>query len=167
MLKEHPRIDSLQNKKEPAKVPEHDLGVLLVPIAHNEFQARWSLSEETLESGLRAASAVSDEARLVLRVYSLTKDTKNSDFSNFWQDHRIDGRVNIAHFIFNAPAEKITAAIGLINKSGRFSPLARAQAITLPLAAAPTPAPTAPRHTQIPASGEESPPEAALRHKSS
>lgn len=153
MSKENPEIDSLQNNTEPPKVPEVDLGVLLLPISQNEFQARWSLSQQRLDSGIRAASEISGEAHLVLRVYSLPNHSKHSDFSNFWQDYRIDGRVNIAHFTFNAPAEKITAAIGLINKSGRFSPLARARAISLPLP--PAPLSTAPRRPQMPASGGE------------
>lgn len=142
---------NLQNSVKEDEALDLDLGVVLFPIAHNEFQARWSLSEKTLASGIKSAAEFPEDVRLILRVFSLPNHSAQSDFSNYWRDYNIEGRINIAHFIFDAPAEKITAAIGLINRNGRFSPLARAGAINLPL----TPAPPAkvPTGPFIPASG--------------
>lgn len=163
MSKKHAKIDKLQKTIEQPNEPAVDPGVLLLPISNNEFQARWSLTQETLDSGFRAASHLSGEARLVLRVYSLPTDSKHSDFSNFWKDYSIDGRENNACFSFTAPAVKITAAVGVINKSGRFSPLARAQAITLLLP--PAPPTNLPKRPPIPASGGKLPPQSRQRHK--
>lgn len=112
----------------------------LLPVSHKEFQARWSLSKESLESGLRAASDGRDEPRLILRAYSLPVDADRSDFSNHWHDYRIDHSEDSAFFTLPSPAPIINAAIGLINKSGRFNPLVRGDAVALPPLPDPPPA---------------------------
>lgn len=138
----HPEIDQLEERIEKSKAPAVDFGVQLLPVSHQEFQARWSLSEQTLDAGLRAASHSRDGAHLVLRAYSLPMGADQGDFSSVWHDFGIDGTENSAYFSLPGPAEKIKAAIGLINQSGRFSPLVRSEPVALPAPPAPPAAKT-------------------------
>lgn len=104
----------------------------LLALSHREFQARWSLSKELIESGSRAASANVDELRLVLRTYALPLDSDDVAFSSNWHDYSIDKHHASSFFRLPKPSPKINAAIGLINKSGRFTPLVHGDAVALP-----------------------------------
>lgn len=116
----------------------------LLAISPLEFQARWSLSKGAIESGARAASANAGESRLVLRIYSLPLDFIDVAFTDNWHDYSIEKRSASAFFRLPKPSPKINAAIGLINKSGRFTPLVRGDAVTLP----PLPPPSPERQTR-------------------
>lgn len=96
------------------------------------------MSQNVLDTGLLTASRTREEARLVLRVYSLPLEGDPRDFSNIWNDYSIDETVNNAYFTLPKSAARIRAVIGVINKSGHFSPLLRGDPIPLP---APPPAP--------------------------
>lgn len=142
------RVNNLdtEEKVERSNLPTVDFGVHILPVSHNEFQARWTLSPDALESGRRAAAEASGQTHLVLRAYALGPQSKNSDFSSEWQDFSIEGTDNSAYFNLSTPANKINAVVGIMNKSGHFSPLARGQAVALP--AAPKPAVPKPEPSQ-------------------
>ncbi|HKK18271.1 MAG TPA: DUF4912 domain-containing protein [Opitutales bacterium] len=125
-------LEKLQAKIEKSKAPPVDLGVRILPVSPTEFQARWSLDRESLESGMQSASHDRGETRLVLRAYSLPIDADPSDFSSIWHDYGIDSTDNSAYFTLPAPTARINAAVGLMNRSGRFSPLVRGEAVSLP-----------------------------------
>ncbi|PXA04489.1 hypothetical protein DDZ13_04755 [Coraliomargarita sinensis] len=129
----------LQEKIEKSKAPAIDFGIQLLPVSHNEFQARWSLNKEMLDAGLKVASHDEGDTHLVLRAYSLPAASDSSHFSSVWHDYRIDSTDNSGYFTLPAPAPKINAALGLINRSGRFSPLVRGEAVALPAAPSPEP----------------------------
>lgn len=132
MPKKQSGSDEPKPRIEQSKVPAEASALQLLPISPDEFQARWSLSKETFASGLEAASHAGNSPRLVLRAYSLPLDAKRSDFSSVWHDYRIESMENDAFFTLPRPALKISAAIGLVNKEGRFSPLVRGDAVALP-----------------------------------
>lgn len=132
MAEKHPKI--VETAKRIERLKSHSAGssLQLLPLSHIEFQARWSLNKDSIASGLRAASGPDEESRLILRVYSLPLASDHSDFSNIWHDYRVEKRSSSAFFSLPKPAAKINAAIGLSNKSGRFIPLVRGNAIALP-----------------------------------
>jgi len=132
MPKKRPDRDEIENQVGKSKFSSVDAWLQILPISCKEFQARWSLSKESLDSGLLAASHFEDAPGLVLRAYSLPVDSDRSEFSSVWHDYRIDSTEDSAFFTLPKPAPKINAAIGLINKSGRFSPLVRGDAVMLP-----------------------------------
>lgn len=134
-------IEQLRDRIESSKIPAIHHGISLLPVSHQEFQARWSLSEELLEEGRTVASHADEEAQLVLRAYRLPQNGHHTDFSSDWQDYPITGAENSAYFTLPTPTEKINAAVGLINTSGRFSPLARGESVCLPYAPRPRQAP--------------------------
>lgn len=103
------------------------------PRSHVEFESRWSLSQDALDAGFQAATQNGAEANLVLRAYSLTADSSESDFSEIWQDFRIDRAKGKSCFTLPKPTPKMRVAVGLMNNSGQFSPLVRGMTVTLPL----------------------------------
>ena len=132
MAKKKPESEHSPDRIEALKLPAIESGVRILPVSHTEFEARWSLSQKALAAGLQAAAQTGDEPHLVLRAYSLSRDSDRSDFSEVWQDFRIDASENSAYLTLPSPTPRINCAIGLINKSGRFSPLVRGEAVSLP-----------------------------------
>ncbi len=107
-------------------------GLQLLPLSPTEFQARWTLSSEALAAAQKAASTDYNTSQLVLRVYSLPEEPGVSDFSNIWKDYRIDRTQGSAMFTLPKPSPKINAALGLINRTGQFSPVVRSDRVALP-----------------------------------
>lgn len=139
MPEKNSNSDKGKNRIDQWKLPSAGPALQLLPLSHNEFQARWSLDKEPLEAGRRAASQFEGEPRLVLRAYSLSAEADRSAFSNVWHDFRIEHLESSAFFTLPRHATRIKASIGLINKSGQFSPLVRSDAVPMP----PPPAPPA------------------------
>ena len=132
------KLADLARKLERTELPRSRPGVDILPVSHDRFQARWSLSQEALAEGRNIASHNADETSLVLRAFELPADAHEDDLSRVWHDFHVDGIDSSAYFNLPGPTEKISAVVGLINKDGRFRPLARGQSIALP---APTPTP--------------------------
>jgi len=114
------------------KMPSVESTLQIQPRSHVEFKSSWSLSHDALDAGLQAATQNGAKANLVLRAYSLTADSSESDFSDIWQDFTIDRKKGSRCFTLPKPTPKIRAVLGLINDSGRFSPLVRGKAVALP-----------------------------------
>lgn len=131
-------IDRRRKRTQDSKAAAVDYGVLAFPVAHNAFLARWSMSQDLFEAGLQTASSSDEQRHLVLRAYSLPVDTGQSNFSSIWNDYPIDGLRSSATFTLPTSAARINAVIGVINKSGQFSPILRGHPVPLP---APPPAP--------------------------
>lgn len=132
-MSENPaETDSRKGRPQTSKAPAIDDGIFIFPIAHNVFLARWSMSPELLEAGLRTASPSTEDAHQVLRAYSLPSNSERSDFSSTWKDYGIEGLSNSAKFTLPTTAAKINAVIGVINRSGDFCPLLRGHPINLP-----------------------------------
>ena len=132
MAKKQPESGHSPDRNETLEFPATESGVRILPVSHTEFQAKWSLSQKALAGGLQAAAQTGDEPHLVLRAYSLSRNSDRSDCSEVWQDFRIDASENSAYLTLPSPTPRINCAIGLINKSGRFSPLVRGEAVSLP-----------------------------------
>lgn len=124
--------DRPNHKIKTSDLSSGNMGLQVLPLSPKEFQARWALSEECVELGSKAASADGEPSRMVLRAYSLPLDAERTEFSNFWHDFGIDRLEGSAFFTLPGPVPKLNAAIGLVNKSGRFSPLVRGEAVVLP-----------------------------------
>ena len=120
-------------------LPESGQGVELLAVSHDEFQARWSLTEDVVRKGRKMASPMQNETHLVLRAFSLPPDSNGAAVSSVWHDFNIEGTDNSGYFTLPGPTSAINAAIGLVNKDGRFSPLLRGESIDLPAAPAPAP----------------------------
>lgn len=128
MLEKSPKND----QREDTKTPSNESGLQILPISHVEFESRWSLSKDALNAGIRAAAQEQGQSQLVLRAYSLSAESSSSDYSNVWRDYNINSTENSAYFTLPKPTPKIKTAIGLINRSGRFSPLVCSKAVELP-----------------------------------
>lgn len=144
MAEKHRKTIEPTRKTEELKTRSPASSLQLLALSHSEFQARWSLAKNSLDSGLRAASGVKDEPRLVLRVYSLPIDSDHADFSDIWHDYSIKKHNDSAFFKLPKPSPKIKAVIGLTNKSGRFIPLVRGHTVDL----SPLPDPPPVKHTK-------------------
>lgn len=140
------------------ELPEGGGGVELLAVSHNEFQARWSLTEDILNKGRQLSSSLHNGTHLVLRAFSLPPEAEQNSVSRLWHDFNIEGTENSAYFTLPGPAHAINASIGLVNKEGRFSPLLRAESIELPAPPAEAAVPV-PRTSETPAVPEKAPAE--------
>lgn len=131
-------IEKRHEKVQRSITPPIENGIHVLPVSHDKFLAAWSISQDLLDAGFQTASRSKEGAHLVLRAYTLPLDADGSDFSNSWNDYGIEGIANSADFTLPKSAAKIKAVLGVINKSGHFSPLLRGEAVNLP---APPPAP--------------------------
>ncbi|MEO0509846.1 MAG: hypothetical protein AAF065_08310 [Verrucomicrobiota bacterium] len=113
-------------------LPDGGQGVELLAVSHDTFQARWSLTEDIVRKGRSMASPSQNETHLVLRAFSLPPDANGDAVSGIWQDFNIEGTDNSGYFTLSGPTSGINAAVGLVNKDGRFSPLLRGESIDLP-----------------------------------
>jgi hypothetical protein len=141
MAKDLPELDKLKKLIEETPLSNAKEGIEVLPIAHNEFQARWSLSADAIEKGRKIASHEENGAHLVLRAFSLPTASHSDAVSDKWHDFHIEGTENNGYFTLPGSADAVNASIGLVNKDGRFSPLVRGESVCLP-AARPTVAPT-------------------------
>jgi len=132
MSEPRPSNDYPGNKIEQSKLPAGHSVLQLMPLSHREFQARWSICQDTFSAGTRAAAQVPGELQLVLRAYSLTGDPNPTTYSESWHDYAIQQHEGSAFFTLPKPAATMNAAIGLLNQAGRFSPLIRGEAVRMP-----------------------------------
>ncbi len=132
MAKSKAKLAKLAEELNTTEVPAKGQSVDLLPVSYDRFQARWSLDQDTLERGREAADQIPGEAYLVLRAYSLPPGAGERELSSIWHDFTITGVENSGYFDLPAPTGQINAAVGLVNKSGRFIPLARGKSVLLP-----------------------------------
>jgi hypothetical protein len=157
MAQDFSELDRLNQLINATALPRIEEGIELLPVSHNEFQARWSLSVEAIKKGREMASHDENGAHLVLRAFSLPDASHAEAVSKVWHDYNIEGTDNHGYFTLPGPTEAVNASVGLVNKDGQFSPLVRGESISLP-AAAPTAA-KAEAATESPPQPEPSEPE--------
>lgn len=131
-------IEKGHEKVRQSIAPAIENGIQILPVSHDKFLAAWSISQDLIDAGLQTASRFKEGTHLVLRAYTLPVDADRSHFSNSWNDYSIDGSANNSQFKLPKSAARIKVVLGVINKSGHFSPLLRGEPVNLP---APPPAP--------------------------
>ena len=132
MSKDGPDFEELEKELNATELPSKPEGLYLLPVSHNQFQASWNLKAGLLERGQMASARNQSETQLILRTFNLSGEAKTAAQSNSWTDYAIDGIDGKGYFTVAGSIAQISASLGLINHSGRFTPLVSSEAIHLP-----------------------------------
>ncbi len=98
-------------------------------------------------------------SQLVLRAFQLNADAPADALSARWHDFAVEGIRGSRYLVLPGPALRVRAVLGLRDQPGRFSPLLRSEAVSLP--APPPPPPQAPA-AEAPARAAPAPAPAAM-----
>ena len=128
-----PDFAELEQALSATELPSPPVGLHLLAVSHDQFQACWNLEQSLLARGQRASSRNPSETQLVLRAFNLTRDAQGSEKSNSWTDYAIDGIEGKGYFAVAGSIPKVSASLGLVNRSGQFTPLLSSEAIHLPV----------------------------------